>query len=181
MQDHAGRGESGGGGGGGGRVADRQRLLDPLVSLAALPGEFPEPLQRGDRPPGGLDVAGGDAVGQRGPQIRLLCGQPAEPGPLVAGAQLLVGSLGQRKVVGSVLPPGGGLGAGDRQPVSGVRPDGLQQAVAAGGAPGGRYQRLVHQPRQQCHHRCAVRIIRPVHRSDSLIVEIGGEHPEPVE
>ena len=38
MQDHAGRGEPGDGGGGGGRIADRQRPLDPLVSLAALPG-----------------------------------------------------------------------------------------------------------------------------------------------
>jgi hypothetical protein len=121
FQDHARRGESGDDRRSCGRVIHRERLLDPLASLAALSADIPEPLQRGDRPPGGLDVASGDAVSQCGPQVRLLCDQQVEPGPLVRSTQLLCGFLGQGEVVHGVLSPDCGVGAGDGESFRGVR------------------------------------------------------------
>jgi hypothetical protein len=49
LQDHAGRREPGDGHGGGGRITDLQRPLNPLASLAALPGDIPEPLRQRDQ------------------------------------------------------------------------------------------------------------------------------------
>ena len=111
MQDLAGRGESGDGDGRGGRVTHGAHSLDPFVRLAALPGDIPEAVQRGDQPPRGIDVPGADAVCQRGTQVGLLSGQPVEPASLVRGLQLPRRSFGEGEVVGGVALPCGGLGA----------------------------------------------------------------------
>ena len=80
-------------------------LLGKLGAFDEPPILLPEPPHRCDEPKRQLDLSGVDAPADRGPQVRVVDGQPVEPARLIGSGQVRRSGFGQSEVSQCVPAP----------------------------------------------------------------------------